>query len=359
VMSLSESHATVTYTSISCDSNLPPWGFHLMDPNEFEAPQSLEQAPPSLDYVPGPEHPPLPDYVPGPEYPEYLVLSDDEISVEDQPLPADASSTALSSGYVADLDLEEDPKEDPEEDPADYPNEEEEHLAPTDSILPFIDSDPSAEEMEPFETDEARISVRPHTPPSPSTEALIVEFAYAPTPPSPPPSPLSPWSSPLPQIPSPLLPVLSPPLPLPSPPTYTSPPYADVPLGYRAAMVQRRATSPPPVPSPPLVPSPPFSAARQTGHTLAHRVDYGFIDAVDASIRASKSRVMTAVGEDDRALLRAQVSLLMRERRYFRSMAFSYEREVVIARQAWSRSEDRSTALETTIRAQDACTAAL
>ncbi|GKF37671.1 hypothetical protein Tco_0114429, partial [Tanacetum coccineum] len=158
-------------------------------------------------------------------------------------------------------------------------------------------------------------TVRPHPPMTASVEALIVEFAYAPTPPSPPPSPLSPWSSPLPQIPSPLLPVLSPPLPLPSPPTYTSPPYADVPLSYRAVMVQRRAASPPP-----------------TGHTLAHRVDYGFIDAVDASIRASKSRVMIAVGEDDQALLRAQ---------------------------AWSRSEDRSTALETTIRAQDACTAAL
>ncbi|GJW71683.1 hypothetical protein Tco_0128600 [Tanacetum coccineum] len=41
-----------------------------------------------------------------------------------------------------------------------------------------------------------------------------------------------------------------------------------------------------------------------------------------------------------------QVSLLMRERRYFRSMASSYEREAVHARQAWSHSEDRSTALK-------------
>nr|GEX27898.1 putative reverse transcriptase domain-containing protein [Tanacetum cinerariifolium] len=42
----------------------------------------------------------------------------------DQPLPADASPTALSSGYITDLDPKEDPKEDPEddheEDPADY-----------------------------------------------------------------------------------------------------------------------------------------------------------------------------------------------------------------------------------------------
>ncbi|GJT83744.1 hypothetical protein Tco_1058086 [Tanacetum coccineum] len=55
-------------------------------------------APPSLDYVPGPEHPPSPDYmtgpehppspvevpyVPEPEYPEYLVPSDAETPLED------------------------------------------------------------------------------------------------------------------------------------------------------------------------------------------------------------------------------------------------------------------------------------
>ncbi|GJU98418.1 hypothetical protein Tco_1327689 [Tanacetum coccineum] len=73
------SSSTITYTSISSNSDLPPWGFYLMDLDEFEAPQSLEQAPPS------------PDYVPGPEYPEYVAPSDDEIPIEDQPLPADAS----------------------------------------------------------------------------------------------------------------------------------------------------------------------------------------------------------------------------------------------------------------------------
>ncbi|GJR95822.1 reverse transcriptase domain-containing protein [Tanacetum coccineum] len=40
--------------------------------------------------------------------------------MEDQPLPADASPTALSPGYIADSDPEKD-EEDPEEDPADYP----------------------------------------------------------------------------------------------------------------------------------------------------------------------------------------------------------------------------------------------
>ncbi|GKC18804.1 hypothetical protein Tco_1020954, partial [Tanacetum coccineum] len=39
---------------------------------------------------------------------------------EDQPLPVDASPIALSLGYIADFDLEED-EEDPKEDLADHP----------------------------------------------------------------------------------------------------------------------------------------------------------------------------------------------------------------------------------------------
>nr|GFC61797.1 hypothetical protein [Tanacetum cinerariifolium] len=37
--------------------------------------------------------------------------------IEDQPLPADASPTALPPGYVVDFD----PEKDPKEDPANYP----------------------------------------------------------------------------------------------------------------------------------------------------------------------------------------------------------------------------------------------
>nr|GFC05358.1 hypothetical protein [Tanacetum cinerariifolium] len=40
--------------------------------------------------------------------------------MKDQPLPTDASPTALSPGYVVDSDLKKDGK-DPKEDPADYP----------------------------------------------------------------------------------------------------------------------------------------------------------------------------------------------------------------------------------------------
>ncbi|GKG65359.1 hypothetical protein Tco_0673290, partial [Tanacetum coccineum] len=59
-------------------------------------------------------------YVPEPEYPEYLVSTDVEAPLEDQPLPADASPTALSPGDVADFDLHKDPEEDPKKDHADY-----------------------------------------------------------------------------------------------------------------------------------------------------------------------------------------------------------------------------------------------
>ncbi|GKF26799.1 hypothetical protein Tco_0082693, partial [Tanacetum coccineum] len=84
VMSDSED-STVTYTTIS---------------SLFGA---AFQAPPSPDYLPGPEEPEqaplLPKFVPEP------------------PLPAAISPTADSLGYI----LESDPEEDPEEDPSNYP----------------------------------------------------------------------------------------------------------------------------------------------------------------------------------------------------------------------------------------------
>ncbi|GJT84045.1 hypothetical protein Tco_1058387 [Tanacetum coccineum] len=43
-----------------------------------------------------------------------------EAPIKYQPLPADASHTTISPGYIADFDPEED-EEDPEEDPADHP----------------------------------------------------------------------------------------------------------------------------------------------------------------------------------------------------------------------------------------------
>ncbi|GJZ72870.1 putative reverse transcriptase domain-containing protein [Tanacetum coccineum] len=84
-------------------------------------------------------------------------LSTRGTNTKDQPLSADASPTALSPGYIADFNPEED-----EEDPADHPKdeedgEEEEHLAlvdpPTVFILQMILS-PQAEDAEAITTDE-------------------------------------------------------------------------------------------------------------------------------------------------------------------------------------------------------------
>nr|GEX68667.1 hypothetical protein [Tanacetum cinerariifolium] len=51
-------------------------------------------APPSPDYIPGPEAPPSPDYILGPKYPEYLPPADDVLPAEEQPLPTAVSPTA-------------------------------------------------------------------------------------------------------------------------------------------------------------------------------------------------------------------------------------------------------------------------
>ncbi|GJV61557.1 hypothetical protein Tco_1467657 [Tanacetum coccineum] len=240
------------------------------------------QASPSPDYVPGPEEPkqapPLPDFVPDSVYPEFMPPEDEVLPAEEHPLPVAASPTADSTGYVPesdpDEDLEEDDDEDPKEDPADYPadggddgddedelsdddedddvdiegdEDEEDHPALVDSTavaLPAVDHASSAEETEPFETDEftatppphpayrvtARISIRDEPPIPFWSDTEVARLLAIPTPS---PSPLSLWSSPLPQIPSPPLPVS--PLPL------TSPTY---PLGYRTAMIQLRAEAP-------------------------------------------------------------------------------------------------------------------
>ncbi|GJS97092.1 hypothetical protein Tco_0804060, partial [Tanacetum coccineum] len=260
--------------------------------------QFVLQAPPSPDYVPGPEEPkqepPLPDFISEPVYPEFMPPEDEVLPAEEQLLPAAASPTTNSPGYVPESDPEEDPKEDddedPKEDPTDYPTdggdngddedessdddedddvniegdgEKEDHPAPADSTIvafPAIEHAPATKETELFKTDESTAKPSPHPayrvtarrsirdePPTPFWSE--VEVARLLTIPLPPPSLLSPWSSPLPQIPSPPLPVS--PLPLPSSPTY--------PLGYRAAMIQLRAEAPStshplPLPSPIVLP---------------------------------------------------------------------------------------------------------
>nr|GEV11129.1 putative reverse transcriptase domain-containing protein [Tanacetum cinerariifolium] len=168
-----------------------PWvdGPPVIPENPYAYVVAAFQAPPSPDYVPGPEYPNSPEVVPEPIYPEFMPAEDDILPVDEQPLPVAASPTAESPGYID----ESDPEDDPEEDPVDYPadrgeegddedessddeedessdddedenidiegdEEEDKHIAPADSTvvaLPAIDHVSSAEETEPFETDEA------------------------------------------------------------------------------------------------------------------------------------------------------------------------------------------------------------
>ncbi|GJT35809.1 hypothetical protein Tco_0926228, partial [Tanacetum coccineum] len=374
----------ITYMEVSSPfEGLSDIGSPRVDDHEYlELPWMLEdpyveaalQAPSSPDYVPGPEEPeqapPFPDYVLGPEH------VDDEIVVEDQPYAKDASPTAQSPDYVPEsdpkADPEEDDDEDPEEDPVNYPadggddgddedepseededddvdieadedEEKEEHPAPADSVVVALlaaDQAPSADETEPFETDESAATPPPH--PAYRVTAMISIPALVPVPAwsnskvarllaisTPPSSPLSPWSSPLPQIPSPPLPSIpspslpvSPPLPVSSPvPVLSlSPPVSPIrSLVYRAAMIRLRAEAAStsyslPLPHPsysptldqPEVTLPPrkrlgialgpayevgesssAAAARPTGGL---RADYGFVTTMDREIRRDSER---------------------------------------------------------------------
>ncbi|GJV66643.1 hypothetical protein Tco_1482152 [Tanacetum coccineum] len=252
----------VTHTEISSPyEDLSDIGSPRADDHEFP------DAPPSPDYVPGPEH------------------DDDEIVAEDQPYAEDASPIAQSPDYVPESDPEADPEEDGDEDPIDYPADggddgddemdieededddmdieadeededddmdveideeaEEEHLAPAYPVVVALPATaPSAEETEPFETDESAATPPPHpayrmtariTIPEPlpvpawSNSEVARLLAIS----SPLASPLSPWSSSPPQIPFPV----SPPSPV-----LTTPPSSPLrSLGYRAAMIRMRA----------------------------------------------------------------------------------------------------------------------
>nr|GEZ96672.1 hypothetical protein [Tanacetum cinerariifolium] len=255
---MSSASSVVTYTSVYTDSE-PGRVFWGADEEQSDggSPRVIVYgydglpmqpvAPPSLDYVPGPEHPPSPNfipsleyppspvyvlYVPKSEYPEYLVPSDAEAPLEDQPLHADASPIALSPSYVADFDPDEYSKEDSEKDHANYPTngghddddddddtgdedeepfkgKEKEHLALDDSLaVPVIDPVPLDEDTKAFETDEdaptpmtsprrhtARMSVRSQTYVPWPSEAEVERLLALPIPP---PSPLTQLSSLLP-----------------------------------------------------------------------------------------------------------------------------------------------------------------
>ncbi|GKD42031.1 hypothetical protein Tco_1266676 [Tanacetum coccineum] len=248
-MSSNNASFTVTYTFISSDSNGPlSWGIPLENASEIpdvdpyeEVAQQGHAHPLSPAYIPDPmeldKHVPL--YALDLEHPEHHVPSDDDSQAEDQPYAEDASSTTESHGYIADSkpmeddtdahsidyldepgtnDEDEDEDEDPEEDPSEEhepENEdakEDESSEDSDETEPFKENKTAATPPPPRHR-EARVSVRPQTPITASTYALIDASAVRSLPPSP--------------------------LPLPSPPPI-NPTYNQTPLGYRAAMIRMR-----------------------------------------------------------------------------------------------------------------------
>nr|GEV44802.1 reverse transcriptase domain-containing protein [Tanacetum cinerariifolium] len=360
---MSDASSAVTYTSIYTDSE--PWRYYEDESTEtgslgffvygYDRLPMQPAALPSPDYVPGPEHPPSPNYmpvpehppspveipyVPEPEYPEYLAPSDDEAPLEDQPLPVDASPTAASPSYVANFNLNKDPEEDPD-DHVDYPADGGDG-----------DDDTDDEDGEPFEDEENE----EHLAPADSSAVPIVDHHH--------------YLYHLHHYPSPLT---------------TIPTDTGAPLGYRAAGIRMRALLPstsrrtdiPEADVPPqkrdclttLAPrfevreSSTAGAARQPGPTKydlrRYRVEqagyritdtwdeifYVLIEIASTTLEGIYQRVTeldTTVRQrtdefeirfeevqDDRALLRARVNTLFRDRPYHRCTSMLLYREAM------------------------------
>ncbi|GJY04277.1 hypothetical protein Tco_0370217 [Tanacetum coccineum] len=152
---MSSTSSAVTYTSVYTNSELGRvfWGAdeELSDGGSprvivygYDGLPMQSVAPPSPDYILGPEEPQTPpvpqdederepmfiqphdpDYVPEPMYPEYIPLEDEHVFLaEEQPLPPVVSPTAELPGYVVESDPEENPEEyeddETEDSPVDY-----------------------------------------------------------------------------------------------------------------------------------------------------------------------------------------------------------------------------------------------
>nr|GEW56353.1 putative reverse transcriptase domain-containing protein [Tanacetum cinerariifolium] len=249
---MSSASSAVTYTSVYTDSEpgrvfwgadeeLSDGGSSRVIVYRYDGLPMLPVAPPSPDYIPGPEEPQTPpapqdedehepifiqphdpNFMPKPIYPEYIPLKNEHIlSVEEQPLPPVVSPIAELPRYVAESDPEEDPKEyednETEDGPVDYPmdggddeddddgdssgddaneedeeKEEEEHLAPADSavVIPTDELAAPPEGTEPIilppfvdtATTGVRITVRLQAAISLPLEAEVERLLAMPTP---------------------------------------------------------------------------------------------------------------------------------------------------------------------------------
>nr|GEZ19145.1 hypothetical protein [Tanacetum cinerariifolium] len=346
-----------------------------------------------------PEAPPSPDYIPGPEYPEYLPPADDVLSTKEQPLPDAVSPTAELPGYIADSEPEMDPEEEDgddeksegdfidyptcrgdddadddgdelseddaddedEEESSDSEEEKEEHLAstiPAPALHSSISASKDSDQTEPFEEGEtaatpllsayrvaARIFVRPHIPMSFRSESKVERLLAIPTPSL---SLVSPTSYPLPPFLMPL-PIFTPP----------PPPHIILPRN-RASMVLMRSAAPstfilaprsktPPIGTPPLLPIPlptssfplPLLLPSTSGSESIPEADMplqkrtrfttptGGYDVGESFVVAAARQIRPAlIVDDSRRADDRLIDRLRRYRRYFRTLSTTYAREI-------------------------------
>nr|GEW55348.1 hypothetical protein [Tanacetum cinerariifolium] len=333
-----------------------------------------------------------------------------------RPLPIDASPITASLDYVADSDLEEDPEDDPKEDPeddqADYPTDggdgDDEPYDDDDDD----DTDDEDPEEEPFEEDNEE--EEEHSAPADSSAVPIgglvlsageIEALEADEPTHAPGSPISiPFSQ------TRLRRARKTGRPEPPIPTDTG-----APLGYRAAEIRMRAlllsTSrrtdsfeadmPPrkrdcltaPTPGFEIRESSTAGAARQPGPTefdlrrcKVEQAGYMITDTWDEIVdkmmeiapttlegvnervtelditvrqRTDEFEVRFEDAQFDRALLRARVNTLFRDRPDHRRTTMLMDREAMYSHEAWAFSMDRSSAIASHVRTLETQVAAL
>nr|GEY40381.1 retrotransposon protein, putative, Ty3-gypsy subclass [Tanacetum cinerariifolium] len=384
IMLMSDASSAVTYTSVYTDSE--PWRYYGEDSAETGPPRVIVYkydglpiqpvALPSPDYVLGPEHPPSPDYVPGPEHPPspieipytmWQTLTQRKIQRRTPRMDYPADGGDGDDEPFDDDDDDDTNDEDPKEEPFEEDDEEEEHPAPADSpAVPIVDL---------THLRRVRNTVRPEPPMSASMEACIARQAALLSPPL-------------------LVPSL--PLPLPSPLT-TSPTDTGAPLGYRAAGIRMRALLPstshrtdiPEADMPPqkracltaptlgfeIRESSAVGAARQPGPTESdlrrcrvEQAGYGITDTWDKIFEKMMEIALTTLegvnervteldttvrqrtdefevrfkdAQFDRALLRARVNTLFRDRPDHRRTTMLMDREAMYSREAYG-DADRS-----------------
>ncbi|GKE85327.1 hypothetical protein Tco_1559069, partial [Tanacetum coccineum] len=279
-MSSDNASSSVTYTSVSSDSNEPSWGIPLvnagelpeMDPYE-EVAQQRQAHLLSPTNVPDPmeleEHVPI--YVPEPKHLEYHDPEDEDedpeedLSEEHDPEDEDEDLEEDPSEEHDPKDEDEDPEEDPskEHDPEDEHAKEDEPFENSDETKPFEENETAAtpppprspQTRVPFSQTRlrrAQKTVRPKPPMPASIEERIAEHAATPIPP-------------------------------------TSPTYDQTPLGHRSAMIHMRddileEDMPPQRRFVLTAPPPRCDVAKSFADAAARapRRHYDFVDAIEA-----------------------------------------------------------------------------